>query len=380
MRLKLGEFLINHGIITQNQLEEALQAQVIFGGKLGTILIEMELISERSLAAALNRIHRYSCAQPDELENIPESVIQILPKSLAAKYKAVPLAVSGRKLKLAMSDPKDLKAIDEIAYRTGYVVLPVLALEMRLALALENYYGIKRTMRFITPAKSVSDELELLHTVDTAVEECKHHLNDPVPHEKALDNSSEQPIVQAATKHVSDRYLESATQETLHDNATTVEKTALKLANASDRNDVADALAEFLAPRYFRAALFMVVSNTITGWRAIKNGAPIDGIETFQVTLTESTVFKTAIDSRRFFLGPIPESSANLPFIKLLGEPKPQSAILLPLVMQGRVVGLIYVDDPNIALSDRLTELQEISHKALMSFEILILQNKILRH
>ena len=124
----------------------------------------------------------------------------------------------------------------------------------------------------------------------------------------------------------------------------------------------------------------MVVSNTITGWRAIKNNSPIDGFETFQVSLNEPTTLKTAVDSQSFFLGPIPDSSVNLPFIKLLGEPKPQFAILLPMVMHGRVVGLIYVDDPNTSLSDRLTELQEISNQALMSFEILILQNKILRN
>ena len=169
MAIKLGELLIKKNLLTQAQLEEALQAQVIFGGTLGTILIEMGLISENVLAEILANLINIPCLKPDQLENIPEHVIKIISPELAEKHKVVPVAVNGKKLTLAMESPHDLKSIDEISFRTGYIVQPILALEVRLIFALEEYYGVKRTMRYIAPPKHVRDELDkapIFHTPD----------------------------------------------------------------------------------------------------------------------------------------------------------------------------------------------------------------------
>ena len=102
MALRLGELLIKNKLLTQAQLEEALQTQVIFGGKLGTILIEMGLISENVLAEILSNLINIPCLKPDQLENIPEHVIKIISPELAQKHKVVPVAVNGKKLTLAM--------------------------------------------------------------------------------------------------------------------------------------------------------------------------------------------------------------------------------------------------------------------------------------
>ena len=111
MAAKLGELLITKNLLTQAQLEEALQAQVIFGGKLGTILIEMGLITEDALAEILAQLLSFPCAKPGQLQNIPEDVIKIISPEMAEKNKVVPVSVSGKKLTLAMEDPSNLKAI-----------------------------------------------------------------------------------------------------------------------------------------------------------------------------------------------------------------------------------------------------------------------------
>ncbi len=162
MAVRLGELLINKNLLTQAQLEEALQAQVIFGGKLGTVLIEMGLITEDYLAEILAQLLAIPCVKPGQLQSIPEDVIKIISPSLAEKNMAVPVAVKGKKLTLAMADPRNLKAIDDISFRTGYIIQPVLALEVRLVFALEKYYDVKRTMRYIAPPKQVRDELNQL--------------------------------------------------------------------------------------------------------------------------------------------------------------------------------------------------------------------------
>lgn len=153
MTIKLGEFLVKKNLLSKAQLEEALQGQVIFGGKLGTILIEMGLISEEALADILSQQLSIPCARPGDLQNIPPQVIATIGRDLAEKHKAVPVALNGRKLTLAMAEPHNLKAIDEISFRTGYIIRPILALEVRLVFALETYYDVKRTMRYIAPPK-----------------------------------------------------------------------------------------------------------------------------------------------------------------------------------------------------------------------------------
>ncbi|MEJ2700199.1 MAG: hypothetical protein P8Z70_11145, partial [Desulfuromonadales bacterium] len=153
MALKLGEMLIREGLLTSAQLEEALKYQVIFGGKLGTNLIEMGLVEENALARVLSRKLGVPCAEESELMKIPSEVIKLIPKDIAAKYKVIPLRLENRRLTLVMADPDDLKAIDEIAFRTGFLVRPALTPEVRLVLALEKYYEIPRGIRYINAAK-----------------------------------------------------------------------------------------------------------------------------------------------------------------------------------------------------------------------------------
>ena len=123
----------------------------------------------------------------------------------------------------------------------------------------------------------------------------------------------------------------------------------------------------------------MVVAGQVTGWRSAKDGQPIPGFDQFQLPLSEPSVLKTAVESNSFFLGPVPQSGANLALTTFLGRPAPKAALLLPLSMLGRVVGLVYVDDPSVDLSQAVLDVQQLTSKALMAFEILILHNKILR-
>lgn len=395
MAMRLGELLLIEQLITQAQLEEALQAQVIFGGKLGTILIEMGLISERLLGQALKQLIGFPCAQPEDLEDIPRAVIDIISPELADKHKVIPISVTGRKMTLAMADPRDIQAIDEISFRTGHIVLPVLALEVRLYFALECYYGIKRPMRYIAPPKFVREELDLLHIAGDSggkgqparVEEeylgapGSEQVLAPVKPTVIAPPAAAQPITQpVAAQPVAEEPPEELEEiEALEDVEVTLVDTSRRLVAASNRDDVADALIAYLGNHYARAVLFMVVAGQVTGWRAMKYRQPIPAIDQFQLPLSEASVLKTAVESNSFFLGPVPQSGANLALITLLGKPAPTTAAILPLSMLGRVVALIYVDDPAVNMAEAVADLQKIAGKALLTFELLILQNKILR-
>ena len=387
MAEKLGELLIKKNLLTQAQLEAALQAQVIFGGKLGTVLIEMGLITENILAEILGQLINIPCAKPGQLQNIPDYVIKIISPELAEKHKVMPVSVIGKKLTLAMADPRNLQSIDEISFRTGYIVMPILALEVRLVFALENYYGVKRTMRYIAPPKQVREELNQLHVLETADSPVEARDTDEELGTLGSEHIYEKPAAEpaqpvAAAEVVEDEIEELGDDdliEELEDEEITLATTAQTLIGITDRNDVADAVIAYLGANYTRAALFMVVAGQVTGWRSAKGGQPIPGFEQFQLPLSEPSVLKTAVESNSFFLGPVPQSGANLALTTFLGKPAPQSALLMPMSMLGRVVGLIYVDDPKADLSEAVVDVQQLSSKALMAFEILILHNKILR-
>ena len=384
---KLGELLIKKNLLTQAQLEEALQAQVIFGGKLGTVLIEMGLITEEILAEILGQLINIPCAKPGQLQNIPDNVIKIISPEQAEKHKVMPVSVIGKKLTLAMADPRNLQSIDEISFRTGYIVMPILALEVRLVFALESYYGVKRTMRYIAPPKQVREELNQLHVLETADSPVEARDTDEELGALGSEHIYEKPAAEpaqpvAAAEVVEDEIEELGDDdliEELEDEEITLVTTAQTLIGITDRNDVADAVIAYLGANYTRAALFMVVAGQVTGWRSAKSGQPIPGFERFQLPLSEPSVLKTAVESNSFFLGPVPQSGANLALTTFLGKPAPQSALLMPMSMLGRVVGLIYVDDPKADLSEAVVDVQQLSSKALMAFEILILHNKILR-
>ncbi len=379
MNLRLGELLIKKNMLTKAQLEEALQAQVIFGGKLGTVLIEMGLISEGALAEILAQQLSIPCAQPGQLQNIPDDVIRIISPELAEKHKVVPVAVAGKKLTLAMADPHNLKSIDEISFRTGYIVRPILALEVRLVFALEEYYGVKRTMRYIAPPRQVRDELNQLQAFDTrekttAEPDSGEELGAPgseMVYQKPVEKAApvEEPVASGSEEVI----------EELEEEEITLATTAQALVQATDRDHVADAIIAYLGAHYGRAALFMVVAGQVTGWRSAKDRRPIPGFDQFQMPLSEPSILKTAVESKSFFLGPVPQSGANLALAAGLGKPAPKTTLLVPMSMLGRVVGLVYVDDTAADLSQAVIDVQQLVSKALLAFELLILHNKILR-
>jgi hypothetical protein len=385
MALRLGEYLIQLEIITQAQLEEALQAQVIFGGTLGTILIEMGLISEDRLAQLLAKMLNVPCAKPGQLQKIPEHVIHIISPELAEKHKAIPVTVSGRKLTLAMASPHDLKAVDEISFRTGYIIQPILALEVRLVFALEKYYDIKRTMRYIAPTRQVREELDttpVFHTPNGTIEAPDSGEDLGVPGSEQIYNRAQttsDPSQAAVAEEEIEELDDADVIEELEDEEVTLESTARALTRVTDRDGVADALISYLGANYARAALFMVVAGQVSGWRSAKDDRPIANFDQFQLPLAEPSVLKTAVDSKSYFLGPIQASGANLALTTFLGKPTPRTALLLPISMLGRVVGLIYVDDPGIDMSQAVVDIQKVTGKALLAFELLILRSKILR-
>lgn len=142
MTQKLGEWLIGKGKLTEEQLQRGLHDKTFFGERLGHSLVKLGFIDEDTLGEYLAEIARTRYAAARRLESISSEVLAAVPGRLAAKYCIVPIAIEGRRLHLAMRDPKDLIALDEIAFLTGLPIEPYVATEFRLIQAIERYYNI----------------------------------------------------------------------------------------------------------------------------------------------------------------------------------------------------------------------------------------------
>lgn len=153
---KFGQYLLRNQVITQEQLNEALQCQVIFGGRLGTNLVELGYLTLDDLARLLSRRSGYPAASPEELEELPREILSSLPRTTIEKYKIIPMRVEAKTLHLAVCDPTDVKSMDEIQFATGMRIKPYLLPELRMFYLLERHYGIKRDIRYIRLGRSLS--------------------------------------------------------------------------------------------------------------------------------------------------------------------------------------------------------------------------------
>ncbi|WP_298437739.1 type IV-A pilus assembly ATPase PilB [Geobacter sp.] len=138
---RLGELLVRNNVITKEHLTKSLEEQKSSGGqlRLGSILIKNGLISESDLTTFLSKQYGVPSINLSEFEADP-SVVKIIPADVAQKYQIVPVNRAGATLIIAMSDPSNIFAIDDIKFMTGYNVEVVVASETAIKTAIDKYY------------------------------------------------------------------------------------------------------------------------------------------------------------------------------------------------------------------------------------------------
>jgi len=430
MGQKIGELLVSEGLLTRKQLEEALKCQVIFGGRLGTNLVEMGIVEEHDLLRTLSKQLEIPFVASEQLSNVPPDVIKLIPKEMAEEYKIIPLSLEKKRLTVAMADPSDLAAVDAISFITGYIILPVVCSELRLLLALEQYYSIKREVRYIqlsggtgtrsreagpkapqpakpqeispfqdlageslmsSPAKPLAGdpewgELSEILPTESNTEPPPEILdisalqaNTPAEEADIVELVEPQPEVKPSPQPppaITPPPAPSPAQVKGHD-FSSVESVLATLAEAKDRDTIAEALATYVSRDYERVALFMVKGKVAAGWKGFARQKGIAGFEHFQIPLDDPSALKIIVDTKNFYLGPMLDTEGNKRIQAALGGGTPETVLLIPLIMMERVVTIFYVDggkDPG----KNLFELQKLAGKAAVAFEILILKNKIL--
>jgi type IV pilus assembly protein PilB len=140
MSSRLGEILVKDSLISADQLKQALDYQKKNGGRLGTCLVKMGIVSDEDITAVLSRQYGVPSINLKFYEVDP-SVIKLVPQETAIRYQIVPLSRVGSTLTIAMTDPTNVFAMDDIKFMTGFNVEPVVASETAISEAIHKFYG-----------------------------------------------------------------------------------------------------------------------------------------------------------------------------------------------------------------------------------------------
>jgi type IV pilus assembly protein PilB len=156
---RFGEFLVKSDKITKDQLREALELQQRDGGRLGAVLVKLGHIEEAELVELLSRHFGVPSVDLDGVE-IDESILKIIPGDIARKYTILPVSKAGATVTLAMLDPTNMFAMDDVKFMTGYRVEPVVASEAQLRGAIDEHYGSTHALELKRVMEEVSEDAE----------------------------------------------------------------------------------------------------------------------------------------------------------------------------------------------------------------------------
>jgi len=160
MTVRLGELLVSRGLITPQQLEDALQEQKLSGTRLGSSLVRLGFITEKDLVKILSRHYGVPSIDLSEMQ-IDPAVIKMIPPDVVFKYQAIPIKRIGSTLRVAMSDPSNILGIDDIKFLTSCHIEVFVSPESTIKGAIDRYYDSSASLAEIMSSIEV-EKMELL--------------------------------------------------------------------------------------------------------------------------------------------------------------------------------------------------------------------------
>jgi type IV pilus assembly protein PilB len=145
MAVKLGDLLLKAKLVSQDQVDAALKSQKDEGGKFGEALVRIGAVTENDITETLSQQFGVPSIDLAHFE-IDPNVIKVVPAEVARKYGVLPVNKTGATLTIAMGDPTNVFAMDDIKFMTGYNVEPVVASEVALRKAIDKHYGTPRSV------------------------------------------------------------------------------------------------------------------------------------------------------------------------------------------------------------------------------------------
>ena len=170
MALRIGELLLKERRITPEQLQEALTYQKAHGGRLGTALVKLGFVRDDDITGLLSKQYGVPSINLTQFD-IDPAIVKLIPLETAQKYQIVPLSRVGATLTIAMTDPTNVFAMDDIKFMTGYNIEPVVASETAVQEAIQRYYALPKSTEpsALDVASRALDDMPLISDADVEV-------------------------------------------------------------------------------------------------------------------------------------------------------------------------------------------------------------------
>ena len=160
-RRRLGELLVDAGLIDQKTLVEAIKAQRVQNRRIGQILMEMGAADDLAIARALSQQLRIPLVRPDRL-SVSREALDLVSPEMAEHYLLIPVAVENRQLTVALVNPLEFHAVDDLRFATGLDIVVGVAPENEMMAALERYYPKRDLERDFGAADGIAEHIEVV--------------------------------------------------------------------------------------------------------------------------------------------------------------------------------------------------------------------------
>ncbi len=373
---RLGEILVGERACTADALRDALKNQVIFGGRLGTNLLEIEAVGEEALARALGKQH----ALPSlfgEMKLDPHATALLTPE-IADRYDAIPYVLADRRLALLVVDPRNLGMLDEVAFATGKQVHPIVVPEARVWALLRRTYRIERQLRGIEV-----DFGKLKSAAPAAPKPDARAAGGDLMDEREFDalysRISAKPAPSAddvieLTELVEPPAPPARPPEEPEPSPLSFQDAVRFLEGVAARDAIAGTVLRYARSKFRRAVLLTVQRGVAHGWAGLGEKLGAQAVRRIHLALGTPGIIDTVVRTQAHFLGPIPKTEANIRLLKLLGGGVPGNAFLVPILALGRVVNVFYADNGKGAVVDTgdVGELLILASRIAKSYDTLL--------
>lgn len=393
---RLGALLLEEKLVTPAQLEEALETQVVHGGRIGTNLVELGFLKEADLARVLGRLHNMPYAAGDMVPD--PAALAIADLQFYDDQDVLPMRVDATRLTVAVLGPTQIKAIDALGFKAGKRVVAVVIPEFRMNQLLRKYSRAFRPMRPIDmntlrpstrrgdDQPKPADAAELINEDDFA----KIYASAVAGQEEEVQGEvveDDAPVIggvieaePAPVAPVTAVVPPAAAAAEVQLPALTFVEAQAALQKSTDREDIASTILRFARSKFRRALLLSVQGDLVTGWQGLGRGVQQRAVQRIGVTLREQNTFKLVRDLRSHFVGPMKKTPGMTVFYSLLGGGFPTTAVVLPLLVRSKPVHLLYLDQgPGELTPPDVGELLIVSQSVSRSYEALIRQRQAAR-
>jgi hypothetical protein len=389
--MTFGRYLRRHAIVSEEQLKDATTALVLFGGRLGTHLVERGALTpdelERHLAAHLDVV----AAPPERLEKPCDAALAALPRALIQRHKLFPFDLEAGRLEVAMRDPRDRALCAVLSRASGLRIAPFLIAEIRLFFLLEKHFGIERNQRYALLASRDAAKPEppavlwLDDVVEAEEKEDERGWTPLAKGEELIDAASFAAIYQQAEGPHGRRTtapLEPRTGEGrpepkgwLVAGATSAAALEAGLEQARDRDAVVShALA--LALGHARAVALFAVRGTAQGIAAAGEIERRD-LRDVLVASEPGSLLAAAIERGAPARGTPEPEGVDARVARLLRRMEPAEVAYFPIRIGDRVVNLLYADNGCEPLGETsCSALAALCQRVTQSYERIIHEMK----